>query len=128
MIITLEHFNSLRSQCFACNELIILRHEGNLPSARILTYGCVTPGHYSSVVIHEHDSVGAIIINESISVDDSYVIINYEDNKVSVIKNEAAPSPINLNLVDKYRIDGMMVSRDGLRQLVHKASVVKHLR
>lgn len=125
MIITIEEFWKERSSCFACNRKIQCIYSGEYPAGSVYFYSCPEQGHYNMHLIQPPSEKSLTFYNEDIFFKGSYTHIDYELGKANIKENDHVP--VVVNVMEKH-MRGKLVSREGLAQLVHKASIVKHLR
>jgi len=128
MIITLQQFLKERKNCYVCGGKIYVEYRSGNETYFLCTK---TLGHY-------HASITRLTIawdgpqridREAVQLKHfHYIDINYETSKAGIVNHESELVNITVNISEQHRIDGLLVSRDGLEKLAHKAAVVRHFR
>lgn len=130
MMIDIDHFKNVRDKCPSCSEPIICDNSYWAVYGEVTTYRCSNySGHYwsrVSIIAIDISTYKYAIEEEAFALPQFNVHIDYNALKATVVNNELVSIVLNLN--DSHRVDGLLVSRDGLAKLTHKASIVKHFR
>lgn len=134
MRLTLNEFKKERTACLRCNNDIKIGFEGHF-SGPFVAYFCPILGHYQALLSDTREDGSFNMTVEYVWLHDHYVEIDYDKNNIKItneiITNEIVfgeRTSINLNILDKYRANNRIVSRDGLQQIVRKSLTLRHFR